>query len=240
MKKMINMREQIGILVQLQEIEIETKRIKSSLAGVSGKIGSLDAELSEAGQKIEKEKSLIDELKKKYRSCESDYQANLSLFNKSQERLSAVKTNKEYQSILKEIDDTKMKNSRIEEEMLKDLDVIEDAEKEVSRLKKEFLSIEERINREREILTNETEQDKTNLAALDEKWGSISKNVSSELMHKFNMVREQTRGIAISPVADSICSGCNMNIPPQMYNELQRFDSIKFCPHCQRIIYWGK
>jgi len=234
------MREQIGILVQLQEIEIETNRIKSVLAGLSGKIGCFDAELSDAGQEIEKEKSLIDELRKKYRSCESDYQANLSLYNKSQERLSAVKTNKEYQSVLKEIDDIKVKNSRIEEEMLKDLDVIEAAEKEVSRLKKEFLSIEERINREKEFLINETEQDKTNLAALDEKWGSISKNVSPELMQKFNMVRERTRGIAIAPVADSICSGCNMNIPPQMYNELQRFDSIKFCPHCQRIIYWGK
>ncbi len=234
------MREQIGILVQLQEIEIEANRIKSVLAGMSGKIGGLDAELSDAGQEIEKEKSLIDELRKKYRSCESDYQANLSLYNKSQVRLSAVKTNKEYQSVLKEIDDIKVKNSRIEEEMLKDLDVIEAAEKEVSRLKEEFLSIEERINREKEFLINETEQDKTNLAALDEKWGSISKNVSSELMQKFNMVRERIREIAIAPVADSICSGCNMNIPPQMYNELQRFDSIKFCPHCQRIIYWGK
>jgi predicted nucleic acid-binding Zn-ribbon protein len=29
-----------------------------------------------------------------------------------------------------------------------------------------------------------------------------------------------------------------MNIPPQMYNELHRFDSLKNCPHCQRIIYW--
>ncbi|MDP3283962.1 MAG: hypothetical protein Q8M56_06010, partial [Desulfobacterales bacterium] len=101
------MREQIGILVQLQEIEIETNKIKSALAGVSGKIDGLDAELCDAGQEIEKEKSLIDELRKKYRSSESDYQANLSLYNKSQERLSAVKTNKEYQSVLKEIDDIK-------------------------------------------------------------------------------------------------------------------------------------
>jgi uncharacterized protein len=29
-----------------------------------------------------------------------------------------------------------------------------------------------------------------------------------------------------------------MNIPPQMYNELQRSDILMFCPHCQRIVYW--
>jgi len=31
-----------------------------------------------------------------------------------------------------------------------------------------------------------------------------------------------------------------MNIPPQMYNELQRYDSLKLCPFCNRILYWDK
>jgi len=35
-----------------------------------------------------------------------------------------------------------------------------------------------------------------------------------------------------------VCSGCNVNLPPQMYNEIQRFDRIRFCPNCQRIVYW--
>jgi hypothetical protein len=237
---MNDMKEQIGILVKLQELEIETNRIKSVLAGVSGKIGDLDSELIEAGRGIEKENLLIEDLKKKYRSYESDYKANISLYNKSQEKLSAVKNNKEYQSILKEIDDIKAKNSGIEEEMLKSLDVIETAEKEVVKLKKELLLTEERIKKEKNVLIEETEQDKLTLAALVEKWESVSRNITPELMQKFNMVRDLTRGTAVAPVMDSVCSGCNMNIPPQMYNELQRFDSIKFCPHCQRIIYWGK
>jgi predicted nucleic acid-binding Zn-ribbon protein len=29
-----------------------------------------------------------------------------------------------------------------------------------------------------------------------------------------------------------------MNIPPQVYNELQRCDSLKYCPSCFRIIHW--
>jgi predicted nucleic acid-binding Zn-ribbon protein len=40
------------------------------------------------------------------------------------------------------------------------------------------------------------------------------------------------------PAVNSICNGCNVNIPPQMYNELQRCKSVKLCPNCQRIIYW--
>jgi predicted nucleic acid-binding Zn-ribbon protein len=29
-----------------------------------------------------------------------------------------------------------------------------------------------------------------------------------------------------------------MNIPPQLYNVLQRGVSVETCPSCHRIIYW--
>jgi len=237
---MINMKEQIGIVVQLQEIEIKINKIKSVLDVIPGRISSLDKEMSDAEQEIDRKKSLVDELRKKYRLNESDYQANLSTLRKSQEKLAAVKTNKEYQSILKEIDDIKAKNSLVEDEMLKNLDVIEATERETVTLKNEFLEIKDRIDRDKETIKDKIEQSETDLAELDEKRGAISKNIDKELMSKYNIVKGLTKGTAIAPVLDSICRGCNMNIPPQMYNDLQRFDSIKFCPHCQRIIYWGK
>ena len=29
-----------------------------------------------------------------------------------------------------------------------------------------------------------------------------------------------------------------MNIPPQLFNVLQRGTTIEICPYCHRIIYW--
>ncbi|MBU0544349.1 MAG: hypothetical protein KKH97_03285 [Proteobacteria bacterium] len=234
------MREQIGIVVQLQEIEIKINKIKAALEVIPEKMSRLDKAIRDAEQGLEMKKSLVDELKKKYRLNESDYQANLSMLGKSQEKLAAVKTNKEYQSILKEIDDIKAKNSRVEDEMLKSLDVIEITERETVTLRKEFLETKDLIDGEKEIIGKKIEQSEMDLAELDEKRGSISKNIDKELMLKYNIVKGLTKGTAIAPALDSICRGCDMNIPPQMYNDLQRFDSIKFCPHCQRIIYWGK
>jgi len=63
--------------------------------------------------------------------------------------------------------------------------------------------------------------------------------VSPKIMKIYTSVKRLSGAVAIVPAIASVCQGCNMNIPPQMYNELQRFDGIKFCPHCQRIIYWG-
>ncbi len=58
----------------------------------------------------------------------------------------------------------------------------------------------------------------------------------------FNRVKSQQpdeRAI-VQGVTDAVCQGCHMNIPPQMYNELQREDSLKMCPSCERIIYWQR
>jgi len=32
--------------------------------------------------------------------------------------------------------------------------------------------------------------------------------------------------------------GCNMKIPPQLFNEVQRSEAIIVCPSCNRILYW--
>ncbi len=237
---MINMKEQIKILINLQEIETETARMKSSLAGVAGKIDALDSELNCFKSTVDEKNAFIDDLRKKYKALESDFQTKLTLLAKSQEKLTVVKTNKEYQSVLKEIDDIKVKNSDIEENMIEILDAIETAEKEISGLNKEALLIKERINGEKEIIKKEAEQNKKDIAVLEEKWNNTSVKMASEILSKYNMVRDFIKGTAIVPIVDEICQGCNMNIPPQMYNDLLRFDSIKYCPHCQRMIYWGK
>lgn len=233
------MKEQIDILVKLQEIEIETNGIKTILEGVSHKVDALNVRLREFKKKIEEEQSRIGELKKKYRQHEGDVQMNLSQIAKSQKKLRSIKTNKEYQSMLKEIEELTTKNSQLEDEMLECLERIDKAEKDIATKKEEYLKVSDQVNREKAMINEEAEEGKEKLARLETDWEQASKMVDPELMKKYMMIKEQLqRRIAIVPVKDAVCQGCNMNIPPQMYNELQRFDSLKFCPNCQRIIYW--
>ena len=234
------MKEQIDILVKLQKIEIESDDIKSKLSNVSKKLDSFDAKLKEFEQSIIDEESLLNDLSKKYRSYDSDAQTSLALIKKSQEKLRAVKTNREYQSLLKEMEELKAKNYRAEDEMLLCLDRIDETEKNISVKKDEYSRVKERVNSDKETITQEVEIGKERLAKLEVEWNEVSSKVKPELLERYMMVNRQVKGIAIASVKKSVCSGCNMNLPTQMYNELQCCDSLKFCPNCQRIIYWEK
>jgi len=39
-------------------------------------------------------------------------------------------------------------------------------------------------------------------------------------------------------VLDEHCQGCNMGIPPQLYNIVLRGENIETCPYCHRIMYY--
>jgi len=231
------MKEQIKVLVKLQHLDAESIRIKSTLNDVSKKLKHLDSSLEEIGQIIKDQESVLDGLKKQYRDYESDVKLNLAKINKSQEKLRSVKTNKEYQSLLKEIEDVKSKNSSIEDKMIECLDRIDEAEEIIATKKDEYLQFSDRIKSEKQSIEHDAEIDKKKLDELDMDRKNVSGLIDAQLFKKYLVIKEQQEGLAVVPVKDAVCHGCNVNLPPQLYNELFRHDSLKFCPNCHRIIY---
>jgi hypothetical protein len=240
MKTMPNVtHEQITSLAKLQKIEIQISSIKTKLSTVDQRIEILDKRLLEFKQTIEEQKTLINELNHKYRTYESDLQMHFDRIKKSETKLSSVKTNKEYQSSLKEIDDLKDISSKIEDDMIEFLDRIEEAENVLKSKTTGFSEFEAQLKTEKETIQREAEEGRHRLENLDAEWKTVSSAIDAEMLATFNRIKaNQTNKIGIVAVKDAVCQGCHMNIPPQMYNELQRGDSLKRCPICERIIYW--
>jgi uncharacterized protein len=232
------MKEQIEVLIKLQKVEAETVQINSTLKSVSKKLLDLDSGLKEFEQRMERQKTVINELKKQYRDYESDVQMNLSRTKKTQINLRSVKTNREYQLLLKEIDDVKQKNSKIEDHMIECLDQIDETEQIIASKQDEYLQLSDRMKNEKKHINKEAERFKKKLLELDRDRENIKGRIDSGLLKKYLMVKEQhPEGLAMVPVKDAVCHGCNVNLPPQLYNELFRYDSLRYCPNCQRIIY---
>lgn len=234
------LREQIAILVRLQTIDSEIRKIEKRLGKVDGEMAILDLELEEFESAIKSNVSICEEYQKKYRSLESDANMNLPKIAKSKEKLASVKTNKEYQALLKEIDDLKNANSKLEDQMLEILEQSENAEGQLSDKKQAFESAKIRVAGEKAGISTAAEEDRARLAGLQADFQTVLDTVNPDILKAFRSVRSRIGNLAIAKVEDAVCAGCHMNIPPQMYNDLQRFESLMYCPQCQRIIYSDK
>jgi predicted nucleic acid-binding Zn-ribbon protein len=224
-------------LVVLQQYEDDINRIEKDLAEVDGRVNALNIQLTEYEDKVAQNRTTLESLRKEYRDGESEVQMVESQITKSQEKLGAVKTNKEYQSTLKEIDDLKAKASLIEDQMLETLDRIESTENQEREDRADLAEVKIQVEEQRAQIRQQCEQQKDMLASRLKERDSVLDRLDSSTQAHYYRVKRQGRGTAIAAVVDAVCQVCRMNIPPQLFNELMRMDSLFLCPNCQRIIY---
>jgi len=234
-----DMKDQIDILVSLQQIEIESSSVNAHLCSLSKRLDLLSNSRYELEQRITDETAIIEESRKQYRSHESDIKQNQVMIKRSQDRLNSIKNNREYQALLKEIEELKRTNAATEDLMMDCLNQIDDSEKKTTAMQDELHLMQNDILQEQQVVGVETENAGKRLKELDQERRKMSGKIEADLLKLFQKVQsQQVRGNAVVPVQDAVCHGCYVNIPPQMYNELQRCDKLRMCPNCQRIIYW--
>lgn len=230
-------RDQIELLIELQGKEADAARVQSGLDKVPAEIEQIVSGLKEFEDAINSKKENLAELKKVYRSYDTEIQANSARIAKREEQLRSVTTNKEYQAILKEIEEIKKADSRIEDDTIACLEKIDSAEKEVREKEQAFLDEEINVNQQKAVFETDADSKRRSLDVLLAKRDEVAAKIDPELIKQYEFIKSYARDVAIVQVKECICQGCNMNIPPQMYNELHRENELRTCPHCHRMLY---
>jgi len=235
----MSVRNQIRLLAKLQGILSEKDALAVQLEAIPEKIRQLDAEKEQFLQEMETYQEQLEAENKKYCDMEMEIRLNSDQIAKSDARLRAVKTNKAYQATLKEIEGFHKTNSKIEDEMIGCLEMIETAKETVKAREADFELFQGRLKNELAELEKTKEGIQARIKAITVRYEEVVKEIEAGHLRKFNMIFAQKPDhVAVAPAIGAVCMGCNMNIPPQLYNELQREESVRMCPHCQRIIYW--
>jgi predicted nucleic acid-binding Zn-ribbon protein len=231
-------------------LNIEIEQL-TELQVIDQEIAKLDAEkdtklagLREFEVVFEERESSINELKEKIeaaemrrRELEAELSDELSRLKERQSKMMQVQTNREYQSLLKEIEDGKKSNKDREENVVKLMEV---AEADTKIMNEQASTIEE----EKKALEEESKSAQKFATAIEKKKARImkkrnskAKEVKTPLLRKYDMLRERRNGKAVVQVIKGVCQGCFMSIPPQQFNDIMKGDRMYNCPTCQRILY---
>ncbi len=232
------MREQLELLWELQKIDLTLKRIKEEKDRYPKEIKKLDERQNIEKEKIQKEREKIESLEKERRQKEKHLNAEQEKIKRTEGRMFEVKTNKEYQALLSEIEGTKEATGREEEEILQVLEEIDELKKDLSKREKEVTSTLEKIEREKKKIQEKMDQGDKLWKEQKERRDLLSKRLESGLFKLYNTLKEKRQGVGVVNVKDETCQGCFVNIPPQMFIEVQKYNTLIRCPNCNRILYW--
>jgi len=231
-------KEQLELLRELQRIDLDLKHIKEERERYPKEIKKLDEKKNIEKEKMQKEKERIELLEKERRQKEGHLNLEQEKIKRAEGRMFEVKTNKEYQALLNEVDAIKEASSREEEEILKILDEIDELKKSLSKREKEVAVVLEKVEAEKKIIQEKMVQDDEIWKKRMERREVLTKQLESKLYKLYNTLKEKRQGVGVVSVKHETCQGCFVNVPPQMFIEVQKSNALIRCPNCNRILYW--
>jgi predicted nucleic acid-binding Zn-ribbon protein len=232
------LREQLELVWELQKIDLELKSIKEGRDRYPKEMKKLEEKQKIERERIQKEKEKVESLEKTRRQREGQLNLEQEKIKRAEGRMSEVKTNKEYQALLSEIDAVKEVNSRMEEEILQVLDEIDELKKDLLKREKEVGVLLEKIEVERKKLQEKIAHDEKAWNEQMERREVLSKQIESKLFKLYNTLKEKRQGVGVVSAKSETCQGCFVNVPPQMFIEVQKNNTLIRCPNCNRILYW--
>jgi predicted nucleic acid-binding Zn-ribbon protein len=152
-------------------------------------------------------------------------------------RLTEQRTTREYSALAREIDIAKKSNATLTEE--RDLLVKTREELENASLEKKdaYDTKQQTVGKEAEQLKAKIGELQGRIDELTSKRSESAKLVDGQLLGRYESIRRRRGGVALVPVRTGTCSGCQMKIPPQLYNQLRSGLAFDYCRSCGRIIY---
>ncbi len=234
------MQEDIMRLIELQKLDLEIINIEKSIQNIPQSLQKAQKAQQELLKKIEDLNALIEEKKKQKDLFESELKEEYHRLKVTQARLIQIRGSREYQLLLREIEEIKKANKQKEEEILKLMEEIESLEKEKEELEKKLEEVNQKLKEEQDKFNAYCEELSSNKEKLLQKRQEIAEKIPTRLLKKYESVKVKKGGIGIAPVINAVCEGCHMAIPPQLYNELQKDNRYYECPHCKRLIFYKK
>ncbi|MDB4968684.1 MAG: hypothetical protein JWN44_4373 [Myxococcales bacterium] len=203
------------------------------------KLEAMNADVKRVEALLERERSQLTDTESWRKRQEDEMKSEESRAIAAKQRSAAVKNAKEYMANERELQATRKSAQDREEEVLKLVGAVETAKTSITQHESDFLALKEHVLGEEKVAQKKIAELEAQIAEERKLREVAAKRVRPDVLKKYATIRMR-RGLALVPVKNGTCQGCNMNIPPQVFNQLQRGDSIELCGNCNRIIYWDK
>jgi hypothetical protein len=231
------LRDQLKQLEELQTHDAKIQELEQSLKAIPAKLASTELDLVRVESLLTSEGSALKETERYYAEQKGLVTDDEVQVAGAKHKLTQAKNSKEYMAAQREIEQRRESLASREVEIGKLVEAVEAKKKLLADRSTDVQALRESIAKDGEAARARMAEIEGKIAELRVERDKLATAVKPEVLKRYSAIRMR-RGLAVVSVKNGTCQGCNMNIPPQLYNILQRGVTIETCPSCSRIIYW--
>jgi len=232
------MEEKLLLLIQLQDIDTKIRTQVEQKNRLPEILAALERRRAAAREGLDQAKEALLSGQRNKRERDKDLEAGAQKIEKLKARIAEIKNNKEYQASLKEIEAAEKDNKAIEDDILGLMEKIDSATSAIA-------AAEKRTTEEDATIQAEQKQHEATFAKMEEELKieeqlrrEAASRIDPALFVQYQRLLETKSGTAIVAARGESCSGCYMSVPPQVFVNVKKNESIINCPNCGRILYY--
>ena len=225
-------------LIQLQELDNTTDRLRKRVEEIPLAQQALDARIASRTAAVEAVKQRLAANQAARRDIDKELAAVQSLLSKFKNQLMEVKTNKEYQAMQKEMAHAEEEVSAHETRMLERMVEADGLAAELKAAESALKAEQSLVSGEHAKLETERAADYEQLKTTLEQRAAVVSQVSPDALKVFERVAHMRKGLVMAEARDGLCAVCHVRVRPQVFNEVRRNDQLIHCDSCSRILYY--
>jgi len=228
--------EDIRLLEDLQQVDSHIQDLEAQRDAIPAKLRTLRESLSRIETLLADERARLAEAERIHGEQHTALQSEEAQIHKAKQKLQQVKNTREYMATTRELESLRKIASERQEEVLKMMVAIEQFRASVQQHGTDLAEMRAEVAREETGSQGQIATLEDALSVERKRRDEVQAHVRPEILKRYRQIRLK-RGQAVVAVRGGTCLGCNVNIPPQLYNILLRREALQSCPNCHRMIY---
>jgi predicted nucleic acid-binding Zn-ribbon protein len=231
------LRDQLKRLEELQRYDAQIQELTNAHKAIPAKLEASKSDFARVEALLTTERNQLAESQRYYSDQKSQLQTDESSATGAKHKLSLAKNSKEYVAAQREMEATRDSVQTREQEIAKLIEAVQAKEKLLEERAAELDVLRKSLEKDAEVARKKMAEIDAKIAEIKVGRDKVATGIRPDVLKRYGAIRMR-RGLAITTVRNGTCQGCNMNVPPQLFNILQRGTSIETCPYCHRIVYW--
>lgn len=232
------MKAELGLLIALQNADTAIRKLQAELESVPHRRAEIENEFDQRAFEFKAVETRLAAARERRAQLEREMAETRTRAEKAERDLMSSTNSKAYEAAIRESDAAKKQLSTLETQVLEQMEIIEQAERELAEREPEVARLraetDEKVRAFEELTRRQAEEIETRRAERDRSLASLPKNLNTLYKRLSGGMRG---GVAVAEVRNNSCSACLIALRPQVMSDIRRGDEIILCENCSRILY---
>lgn len=228
----------LELLLKLQNVDYDLGELERSKEYIPDMMDNLRKEIEESNKNLETTKEALVDARLEQKDVDLQLQEKQERLKLLQDRMMAIKTNKEYDALVSEIDQIKEEISNLETRGLELIEIVENAEKELAGLDDKLNGIKNVNDEQLSSLQHQIDSVGGKISEKENERKDLLGHINKRAITVYERVRRGKGGAVVVAVKKRACGACFKALPPQRIQEIKRGDKIITCDSCGRMLIW--